>query len=429
MSGPRESRYRLLSPHSAALRRIVAVVLAILVVGSTAAAVPIAAGPSQPSADSVATPVTEVANTTAYLSFPDDSVRTSGFTTVRLDPAGHAAVQTARLHGRYATAELRASFRAAETDAERRRVIVNATRQVNARIDRLEERQAAALAAYSRGELSTQSFLRELVAVHAAADATTATINQLYTFDRAAGMPVSQSAVARLKARLIPLQGPVRALVAERMAAGDGARVHVTTTDSGIALAAVRTGEFTTRYVREAFNGAAFDNQFTDRPLNIETFEQRVSELYPWTWANNRGTNSLLTGEPQYLRAGVYAVAVNHPHGTVGDRDLVIYYDADTESVFYEVQRKSVTATPTPVVAEATSDDLGVRLRSTHPGGPLAVQVYNATTGTPVNATIRLGEEQLGTTGGDRLWTIAPRGVFVVTASTPDGNVTVTATV
>ncbi|MFC7176813.1 hypothetical protein [Halosegnis marinus] len=52
----------------------------------------------------------------------------------------------------------------------------------------------------------------------------------------------------------------------------------------------------------------------------------------------------------------------------------------------------------------------------------------NATTGERVDATVTLNGDTLGTTGGDGLWTVAPRGTFVVTAETGDGNVTASVT-
>jgi hypothetical protein len=62
----------------------------------------------------------------------------------------------------------------------------------------------------------------------------------------------------------------------------------------------------------------------------------------------------------------------------------------------------------------------------THAGGPLAVRVQSNATADPVGATIVVDGEPVGTTGSDgRLWTLAPRETFTVTASTGDRNVTV----
>lgn len=434
MSGPLSTLRALL----AGRRRSLAVVGVALLVVSSVAAVPVIA--ERPSPDRAATaenpgpaaasaPVVQVENTSAYLNLPADSVQSEAFAVVELDPAAATSVRTARLHGRYTNIHLRETFTAAETDAAQRAVIRNTTRRLDSRLDELERRQADALAAYNRGDLSKTAFLRELVAIHAAADAMETTVDQLYTFDRGADMPVSQSSIARLKARLVPLQGPVRARLAASVTSGQTDRVHVMASETGVVLATLVEGEFTTRYVRESFYGGGFDDQFSDRPISIDTFEQRLSELYPWTWANNGGRDTVLTSEPFYQRAGVYGIAFKHPHGTVGDSDLIVFYDAGTGEVFYEIQRRDVEATPHPLVASTTGDGLRLELHATHPGGPLNVRVVNATAGTPVDARVTLNGDRVGRTGNESLWTLGPRDSFVVTASTPNGNVTVTTSI
>ena len=435
MFGPLHALRRLVAARRSALA---AVGLALLVVSSVAALPVIAERPSPVQADrtegdapaaTASAPVVQVENTSAYLDLPADSIRSEEFAVVGLDPAAAAGVRTARVHGRYATIRLRETFTDADTDAGQRAVIRNTTRRLDSRLDRLERRQATALAAYSRGDLSRTAFLRELVAVHAAADAMETTVDQLYTFDRAAGMPVSQSSIARLKARLVPLQGPVRARLAASVAGGQTERVHVTASETGVVLATLVEGEFTTRYVREAFHGGGFDDRFTDRPIENGAFLDRIAELYPWTWTNRGNFDTVLTSEPFYQRAGVYGIAFNHPHGTADDSDLVVFYDAGTGEVFYEIQRKDVEATPNPLVASTTGDGLRLELRATSPGGPLDVRLVNTTAGTPVDARVTLNGDAVGRTGEELLWTVAPRDSFVVTASTPDGNLTVTTNV
>ncbi|PSQ24273.1 hypothetical protein BRD04_01625 [Halobacteriales archaeon QS_9_67_17] len=433
MSGPLRTLRALL----AARRRSLAVIgLALLVVSSVAAVPVIAERPSpgrvatveNPGPAAASAPVVQVENTSAYLDPPADSIQTEEFAVVELDPAAATGVRTARLHGRYTNIRLRETFTAADTDAERRAVVRNTTRRLDGRLDELERRQADALAAYNRGDLSKTAFLRELVAIHAAANAMETTVDQLYTFDRAAGMPISQSSIARLKARLVPLQGPVRARLAASVTSGQTDRVYVMASETGVVLATLVEGEFTTRYVREAFYGGAFDDQFSDRPIEIGAFRDRVAELYPWTWTNGNA-DTVLTSEPFYQRAGVYGIAFKHPHGTVGDSDLVAFYDAGTGEVFYETQRKDVEATPHPLVASTTGDGIRLELRGTHPGGPLDIRVVNATDGTPVDARVTLNGDRIGRTGNESLWTLAPRDSFVVTASTPDGNVTATTSI
>lgn len=409
---------------------VLGVALCVLL-ASTAAAVPLAAVSPAGTADAVAPiqPVEPAANTTARLVLPESDSRTAGFHTARLDVAGSTAAQTARIHGRYITVELREEFAAADTETERRRVVETTAAQIDGRLDELAARQERAVSSYVAGDLSTGGLLRELVAVHTAARSLETTVDQLYTYDRAVGTPVSPTEIARLKSRVIPLQGPVRDRVASAVRTeGESARVYVVASDSGLVLSTVAEGDFSTQYVREALYADGFDDSFADRPISLDTFRDRMEELYPWVFGTDPPTDTVLTSEPYYLNAGIYGIAINHPQGTVSDRDLVVYYDASTGEVFYEVQRQDVSTLPTNVLANATSDGLLLTLRGTHADGPLAVEVHNATTGEPVDATVTLNGDTVGTTDESGLWTIAPRGTFVVTAETGEGNVTASIT-
>ncbi|MFC7176812.1 DUF7096 domain-containing protein [Halosegnis marinus] len=346
--------------------RLVALALALCVLlASTAAALPLAAAPTD-AADAVAPvqPVEPADNTTARLVLPAGDDRTSDFYTARLDVAGSTAAQTARIHGRYVTVELREEFAAAETDEERRRVVETTATEIDERLTELESRQETALSSYVAGDLSAGGLLRELVAVHTAARALETTVNQLYTYDRAVGTPVPPTEIARLKSRIIPLQGPVRDRVASALRTeGESARVYVVASGNGLVLSTVAEGDFSTQYVREALYRDGFDDSFSDRPITLDTFRDRMEELYPWVFGTDPPTDTVLTSEPYYLNAGVYGIAINHPQGTVSDRDLVVYYDASTDEVFYEVQRQDVSTLPTRVLANATDDGLLLTLR------------------------------------------------------------------
>lgn len=405
-------------------RALVVPLVVALLLASTAAAVPLSPTDSEPAATA---PIVQEPDTTARLVLPDDARTASRFATVRIDVGGATAVETAQLHGRYRTVRLREAFAAAETEAAQRAVVESAAADIAARIDELEQRQADALAAYTAGELSAEALVRELAVIHAGAESLDATVRQLYTFDRAAGKPVSESEVARLKARLVPLQGPVRdRLTASMGSGGPPERVHVTAAENGVILSTVVESDFSTQYLREAYYADGFDDRFADRPISFDEFQSRIESRYTWVFEQNPPIDTVLTSEPFYVRAGVYGIAINHPHGTVSERDLVVFYDAGTDEVFYEIQRKDVTTVPTEPLASNTNGDLRLELRSTHPGGPLRVDVTNTATGEPVAATVLVNGDPVGETREGRLWTVAPTGTVVVTAETPDGNVSAT---
>lgn len=407
----------------------VALVL-LLVVGTTAAAAPFAAQPEsgEPSSPSSAPPVVQSANTSARLVLPDDRIRTVRFGVATLDVGGSLAMDNGHVHGRYETLRLREAFAEAGDDEEARRaVVVRSANRLDQRIDDLTARERAALEAYNEGELSTRAYLRELAAIQAAAESTLTTIDQLYTYDRAVGLPVQPTRIARMKSRLVPLTGPVRNRISAAISGDEEPiRVYVETSESGFVLSIVQVGLFDTQYTREAYFGDGLDDQWTDKPLGIDEFERRLSELYPWVYSTDPGVNTVLTSVPYYERSGVYGIALNHPQGTNSNRDLTVYYDAGTRDVFYEIQRLDVSQLPTEEVATETDDGLHVRVRATHADGPLLVNVTDATTGEQVAATVTLNDDRVGTTARGDLWVVAPRGTFTVTATSQGRNVSAT---
>lgn len=420
----------------------------LLAVASSAAAAPVA--PAQPTVDeptpvsnqavagsasgqpsvspTTNRPVVDRANSTSYLELPHDRLRTARFGVVAIDAGGSMAVDNANIHDRYTKKRLRQAFTAARDDPIEQRAVVNRTTdRVAEKVADLRERERQALANYNAGRISAQTYLRELAAIDAAARSLETTIGQLYTYDRAADLPVPRTQIARLKAKLVPLTGPVREQVRHAMAGEtDPVRVYVETSETGVVLSSLSTGGFSTEYVREAYYGDGLDQRWTDKPITIDQFENRLSELYPWTTTNKENADSALTSEPYYSRAGIYGIAYNHPHGTVSDRDLVVYYDAGTTEIFREVQRLDVSTVPTRTIANRTDSGLRLRLHTTYPGGPLLIDVTRASTGEPVDAVVELNGERVGTTQGTQLWTVAPRGSFSVTATSGAGNVTST---
>ncbi|WP_255151030.1 carboxypeptidase-like regulatory domain-containing protein [Halorarius halobius] len=402
----------------------------LLVLASSAAAAPLTLQTdSEEVAATAPAPVVQEPNTTSHLVLPDDEMRTVRFGTATLDVGGAVSTDNTRLHGRYSVTRLREAFEAAGDDrAEQRAVVNRTTERLSDRIDDLTDRERAALAAYNDGDIDTRAYLRELVAIQASAEALRKVISQLYTFDRAAGMPVDVTRIARMKAELAPLSGPVRGRLTTAMTGERTTplRVYVETSETGFVISMVAEGQFSTHYIREAYYGGGIDNQWADKPINITEFSRRLGELYPWVAENNVGSSSILTNTPRYLRAGIYGIAFTHPHGISGSRDLVVYYDAGTDDVFYEVQRLNTDELPNDRLADATDDDLRVTVNGTYASGPLYVHVTDSVTGEPVGATVAVNGERVGTTDDGRLTTVAPREEFTVTASYRGRNVTAT---
>ena len=419
-----------------------ALALALLLALSPVAALPTAGVPPAPSdpaptlTDDTATPpVTTQNGTVGRLVFPGGEQETATVAAATLDVGASVAMDDAALRGRYERLRLVEAFENASTAAERRAVVSRAYERLDEHIATLERRERQALQRYNRGTTTAETYLRELAAVDAGADATSPAIVQLYQYARTVDdSPVDKATIAGLKARLVGLNGPVRERVKQAMR-GDTTteRVYVSTSGTGVILAAVVGDEFDRRYVREAYlpddrAAGAPDQFFRDGQYQLEEEAQsRASELYPWVFDNRLSFSvGSRTGEPYLYRAGVYSVTVDHPQGTSRSGDLITYLDGGTTEVFREVQYLAVDEIPTSAPRTNRSDGLLVQVNRTYAGGPLEVRVRDNETGEPVSATVRVDGERVGETGPDgRIWTLTPGDPFLVNATTDDASVDV----
>lgn len=379
-------------------------------------------------------PVISERNTTGYLALAGP-IQQSQFDTATLDIGGSVAADGGRTRSRYEQAHLRRAFVDAGNNRTARRMVVtrNAGR-IDARITELERRADEALARYNAGEISTRSYLRELAATHAAAGELRETVDLLARYNAAVDEPIAEKRIAAQKARLLPLQGPVRARVLDAMRGErDPVRVYVETAPEGVVLATLDRGEFTDRYIREAHVPAARDSNGTDRFLlgssragSLERAQERAGELYPWTFDNRGPTDTgSYSGPPFLFLDGVYPVVVDHPHAPSTSGDLRIFLDGATRDVFREVQFKDLQEIPTTRAGTNSTQGVTLAVNRTRSGGPMLASVTSATTDEPLDATVIVNGERLGRTGSDgRYWTIAPRPTANVTVVR--NNVTVT---
>lgn len=382
------------------------------------------------------TPVVVQSNTTATLRLDGALDRTASRTT-GLDVAGAMAVDAAELHGEYTRRQITHRYANAETDAQRRATVRWGATLLERRIDTLHQREVAARGSFGDGSLSTEAVLRRLAIVGTSARTLERATTALAMRATAVGEPtVSTARVADLRADLIGLQGPVRDQIARAEAGtAERTRVYIETDGQGVTLATVVTDDSERQFLRSAHVPGARNATLADQFANgsesrLDAAESRARELYPWAFQNRIGSSvGLLAGGPPLTFAGVYPVTVNHPQGTVRQDDLIVYLDGGTTDAFREIQYLSVPAMPTTTMGRASAGDLNLTVNETYRGGPMTVRVTNAT-GAPVEATILLNGDRIGSTGFDgRRTVIAPGGQVNVTAVRGDDHVTVTGTV
>lgn len=363
------------------------------------------------------TPVVEGDGTAEYLAIPPDELDSDGFEHGELDVATAIASDGAELRSEFTATALRTELRTAETDEERRDILQRAAERTDDRIETLETRERAAVTGYSDGETDGTELLRTLSAVDAESETLLSIVREMHSAHaQLADSPLSEREMAAQRARLDPLSGPVRGEIRTAASGEQPIRIYVETRDDEIVLATVDRQD---RFVREAHLRGSSDLDGEDQ-LGFGGAEERFEELYPWIAEENTGLNTWVVGGQPYLHhTGVYAVSAAHHHGFGSPDDLTTYISGATTDVFYETQQLDPEALPDrSLVSE--DDGLELRLNWTRGGGPMGAEVVDAETEEPLDATIEINDERIGTTSGDRLWFVAPRGTVHVTVTHED---------
>ena len=255
---------------------------------------------------------------------------------------------------------------AAETTAERERRLADAFDRINRAEASLERRQAAAITAHAAGELSDRELLDELVRIAAVAEAHDRRLGRLGDLADETDEFSSPEFVAELRLRLQVYRGPVRAVAAETLRAGDaGAEIRVESSPNALVLATVHDGQ----YVRESVRHDRWDRP--GEPISSEAAIDVTSESYPETTALR---------EPNAFGAGsIQRVTVPHEFG-----ELRTFVSGGTERVFAEHQRVDLATFPDVDPVSTTGDGFDVTVNRTYPGGPITVTVVDAETGAPI---------------------------------------------
>lgn len=390
------------------MRRTLAFTLALVVlVSSSAIAVP--AGGQE---TTQIAPVVAANNTTAYLTISDDDLERTGYGTASLDVGASLAAQNEGLHTRWGALALEERLAVASGTAEQRSILQSELDQLTADVAALEQRKHDTLAAYNSGTLTTDELVRELAAIALVSMSFEDRLDSL----EAAADDVQDTRIEKglrgLQVSLLELRGPIRehaSLVVEGRATPR--TVYVETSDTGVVLATIAGNE----YVREVSIPTARDPDAQDQYNgDLDRVEERAKELHPWAVNHSRGRNY---GSLEFGFVGVYPIELPHSHGT-----LQSYLDGGTADVFYETQTKDLDEIPTNAPITSGEDGLTLTVETTHPSGPMNVTLVDASTGDPVDGTLTIDGQQMGTTGDDgTIWVIQPRGGGTLVASV-DGN-------
>jgi hypothetical protein len=374
---------------------------------------------SQPLASSG--PVVSVTNTTGYLALPSD--QRERFGTADIDVAGAAAMDSSGFEIRMFTRSTVVAFRAAPNATARTRLLRDAVGDLENRSEELRERQSAALRAYDRGQISTDTLLRRFAVADARANRLDAAITGLL---EDVGTEPDYTLPTDLRIRFqnalagpTTTRGPVKAAIGDSIG-GDGPRqLYIGTEGESVVLARIAGG----RYVRESFladaTGSTQADQFKSaRQDPISAAYERARVLYPWAFDNRI---SSVSARGIGLTA-VYQFNIDHSHG-----QLITYIDGRTNQSFREIQNVRLSRLPVGETAVRETENLTVRANLTHATGPMEVTVRDPQLNSTVDAEIRVGGTLVGSTGDDgSLWTVRPAGISVINASTAEHSTELT---
>jgi len=358
---------------------------------------------------------------TTNLATPENVSRRE-FGAANVDVAGAVGIGATRLHGRHDSLTFverldGAADRSAQLDLVRETIA-----SVEDRTSALDDRQARLFRTYSNGSISTETFLRRLARLDAAATQQSALVGQIGTQAAATpglSLPVAvEKDLANLRARLVLLPSPITDRPAAGLAGTAETRtVYIEGADEGLVLATVNETYIREATVRSNWAPDRTDQFASDDGPRITAAYRFAGTLYPWLFAN-------AIGDPSIRGFGdttVYLIEGNHPQG-----EIWTYLDGATQSVFRERQTKRLGAVPVTGTVTSTADDLAIRVETTQDTGPMRVTITRPGTDTPVDAEIAVDGHRVGRTGEDgQLWTIEPTGVARVNATTVEGDVTV----
>ncbi|GAA0648473.1 DUF7094 domain-containing protein [Salarchaeum japonicum] len=379
---------------------------------------PALAESSTADAQTAATVVGLSENTSRVLALPD--AQRSNFTTPDASVMASLRMDTAAATWTLSRESLAQKLAAAGTQAERQRVLENATENAAAAVDRLLERERAARQAYLDGDSTAERYATTLGELQTRADALLSYIgprndpapNSLLSYaDRGSDL---RSTLFALQAEVTPLVTDPGASAARAVRGGLGDRLSVLAAPSGFALSTIADG----LYQRTVYRTDLLDENGA-REVSSSELDSILDALYPWA----RGGDGFVSSGRYQFGGYAYRARITHLHGTI-----LSYMDASSGQPYHETRETALSVVATDPGWTNASGNYTLAVNRSYPGGPLRVSVTHD--GSAVSVPITIDGERVGTTGVEDgvLWTLAPRGEFAVTTTVAGEELRVNAT-
>lgn len=341
------------------------------------------------------------------LDIPPRSIERWGVDRQYVDLGPAVTLSTNETTDRLQTLAMAERIEAANTTEQRQARIRMAVRELEADVDELDARQTEAVAAYSRGDITSRDLLVDLVRISIAAEELGERRSRLEELAaETPGYDIDRGRVASVGNRLSAFTGPVRAH-AEEVLRGDAAphRFYIATGPESVTVTTI-VGD---TYYREAYRGDLRNG--AGDAIELEVALDIVSTSYPVIWNTTREQTQVFGG------GETYPVRIAHSRG-----DLTAFVDSDARVVYAEHQRRPLDSLVYDRRADRTSEGLRLRVNHTYPGGPVEVNVVDAETGDPVDANVTMRTGTGATRSLERVdedgtrWTLSPYRRYTITA-------------
>lgn len=394
----------------------------LLAVGAFAVpAVTAAAGDADsglPVADADSTAAQVTADNSSYSSPDSGSVTNGGFESTSLNLGAAVQEDAQTLRAAHDRRVFEAELAGAGTDSARAFVAEQRYELLEARYERLTQREQALIDAYGSGALAPELFLSELVSLRTALETQVGLREQA----RAQTSTSVPERVRNLEGALAVDTPVVDRVAAAQRSVGSSEPVYILTGDEFVALSTVSEG----RFVRQATIHSGRDltvgtdaDQFRAEGSNpLGEASNRAAELYPLIYAEapSESVNEFpqLPGDSK-----VYVVTATYTEGV-----LRAYLDGATTDVFHEIHEQPLNRIEVSDSRSVANGTLNVTVGRTSDTGPMRVTATNSQSGLPIQgATVSVGDTALGTTDAEgQLWGVEPSGPAELIVTTDSGD-------
>lgn len=303
------------------------------------------------------------------------------------------------------TAAIKRQLESTESPEDRQRQILAELSEIEQFEVTLNQKERAAVTAYSAGEIDAREFGIRLASIRMEAQLLRDRLDVIAT--QAADTPDFSvgARINNLDFQLQTYDGPVRSHVSDVLGGEEPpVRIFVESGGNAVVLSMVQDRE----YVREAMVPDRQDRSTTGT-IDIEDAENITFSSYPEIAATRTGSDAVGSD-------GLFIVQVPHDSG-----ELTAFVDGGSEQVFKEYQRLDAGSTAGPVRVGDVQEGLNVTVDKSYPGGPVQVTVLDAEEGTPVvGATVTVGDAQESHVVGEtdtngQHWIVSSRSTFLLT--------------